>query len=83
MYRSAAERVSLASRPSRRLTAPIGFGAPQPATVCPNCGQAWTGSPACTFCGQVWGLPKGIMLSSAGRRFGEYLLEGFSSSARW
>ena len=55
---------------------PPGAAASQPATVCPNCGQAWTGSQACTFCGQVWGLPKGIMLSSAGRRFGGYLLEG-------
>jgi uncharacterized RDD family membrane protein YckC len=59
-----------------RTPAPAGYNAPQPATVCPNCGQAWTGSQACTFCGQVWGLPKGIMLSSAGRRFGGYLLEG-------
>jgi uncharacterized RDD family membrane protein YckC len=59
-----------------RTPAPAGYNAPQPATICPNCGQGWTGSQACTFCGQVWGLPKGIMLSSAGRRFGAYLLEG-------
>lgn len=59
-----------------RARVPAGFSVPQRATVCPNCGQAWTGSQACTFCGQVWGLPKGIMLSPAGRRFGGYLLEG-------
>jgi uncharacterized RDD family membrane protein YckC len=59
-----------------RVPAPAGFGVPQPAAVCPNCGQAWTGSQSCTFCGQVWGLPKGIALSSAGRRFGGYLLDG-------
>ena len=35
------------------------------------------------FCGQVWGLPKGIMLSSAGRRFGGYLSRGSCSSAHW
>jgi uncharacterized RDD family membrane protein YckC len=56
--------------------ATAGFAAPQPAAVCPNCGQAWAGSQSCAFCGQVWGLPKGIVLSSAGRRFGGYLLEG-------
>jgi uncharacterized RDD family membrane protein YckC len=59
-----------------RVPSPAGIGVPQPATVCPNCGQAWTGSQACTFCGQVWGLPEGIVLSSAGRRLGGYLLEG-------
>jgi uncharacterized RDD family membrane protein YckC len=31
---------------------------------------------ACQFCGQVGGLPHGVHLSSAGRRFGGYLLEG-------
>jgi uncharacterized RDD family membrane protein YckC len=59
-----------------RALVPAGFSVPQRAAVCPNCGQAWTGSQACIFCGQVWGLPKGITLSSAGRRFGGYLLEG-------
>jgi uncharacterized RDD family membrane protein YckC len=58
------------------VPAPAGYGAPQPVTVCPNCGQAWTGAQSCTFCGQVWGLPKGIVLASAGRRLGGYLLEG-------
>ncbi len=54
---------------------PPGAGAPQPATACPNCGQPWTGSQSCTFCGQLWGLPNGIVLSSVGRRFGGYLLD--------
>jgi uncharacterized RDD family membrane protein YckC len=58
------------------LPVPAGSGAPQATTVCPNCGQAWTGSQACMFCSQVWGLPRGIMLSSAGRRLGGYLLDG-------
>lgn len=59
----------------RRVPAPAGLSVP-PATVCPSCSQAWTGSQSCGFCGQVWGLPNGIVLSSAGRRFGGYLLEG-------
>lgn len=74
-----ASQAALAPYPAAetsRAPAPAGYTAPQPATVCPNCGQAWTGSQACTFCGQVWGMPKGIMVSSAGRRFGGYLLEG-------
>jgi uncharacterized RDD family membrane protein YckC len=50
--------------------------APQPVARCVNCGQAWTGTQSCGFCGQVWGLPTGIVLSSAGRRFGGYLLDG-------
>jgi uncharacterized RDD family membrane protein YckC len=33
------------------------------------------GAQACTFCGQVWGLPHGIVLSSAGRRLGGVLLD--------
>lgn len=57
--------------------APAGFAAPQPVAVCPNCGQGWGGgSQSCAFCGQVSGLPNGIVLSSAGRRFGGYLLDG-------
>ena len=58
------------------LPQPAGQGTLQGMRACPNCGQAWTGSQSCTFCGQVWGLPNGIVLSSAGRRLGEYLLEG-------
>lgn len=57
------------------VAAPAGFGTPQTAAVCPKCGQAWTGSQSCTFCGQVWGLPEGIVLSSAGRRLGGVLLD--------
>lgn len=56
--------------------APAGFAAPQPVAACPNCGQGWTGSQSCAFCGQVWGLPNGIVLASAGRRLGGYLLDG-------
>lgn len=52
------------------------FGVPQAAAVCANCGQPPTGGQACGYCGQVWGLPNGIVLSSAARRFGGYLLEG-------
>ena len=44
--------------------------------ICPNCGQGWTGSQSCAYCGQVWGLPRGIALSSAGRRLGGHLLDG-------
>lgn len=51
------------------------MAAQSPAT-CSNCLQPWMGGQSCQFCGQVWGLPIGIRLSSAGRRFGEYLLEG-------
>jgi uncharacterized RDD family membrane protein YckC len=56
--------------------APAVYGVQQTAAVCPKCGQAWTGSQSCTFCGQVWGLPQGIVLSSAGRRLGGVLLDG-------
>jgi uncharacterized RDD family membrane protein YckC len=58
------------------VPAPAAYGAPQPAAVCPNCGQAWAGTQSCAFCGQVWGVPKGIVLASAGRRLGGYLLDG-------
>jgi uncharacterized RDD family membrane protein YckC len=58
------------------LPAPAGYTDPQAATTCPNCRHQWTGSQTCSFCGQVWGLPNGIVLSSVGRRFGGYLLDG-------
>lgn len=67
--------VPAASAGAGLVPAPGGFRAPQAATVCPKCGQAWTGSQSCTFCGQVWGLPNGIVLSSAGRRLGGFLLD--------
>jgi uncharacterized RDD family membrane protein YckC len=43
---------------------------------CPVCGRAWGGGIACQFCGQIEGAPAGVHLSSPGRRFGAYLLEG-------
>lgn len=58
------------------MPAPAGYGMPQVAALCANCGQAWTGSQACAYCGQVRGLPNGITLSSPGRRLGGYLLDG-------
>jgi RDD family len=58
------------------MPASAAYGIPQVAALCANCGQAWTGSQACAYCGQVRGLPNGITLSSAGRRFGGYLLDG-------
>jgi uncharacterized RDD family membrane protein YckC/RNA polymerase subunit RPABC4/transcription elongation factor Spt4 len=59
------------------VAASVGFGVPQTAAVCPKCHQVWTtGSQSCTFCGQVWGLPDGIVLSPAGRRLGGVLLDG-------
>jgi uncharacterized RDD family membrane protein YckC len=47
-----------------------------PAGQCPSCHRAWGAGLACQFCGQVEGLPLGVHLSSPGRRFGGYLLEG-------
>jgi uncharacterized RDD family membrane protein YckC/ribosomal protein L32 len=58
------------------MPAPAVYGIPQAAVLCANCGQAWTGSEACAYCGQVRGLPAGIALSSPGRRLGGYLLDG-------
>jgi uncharacterized RDD family membrane protein YckC len=64
---------------------PVGAGlAPAPAgasfhgwSACPNCGAGWlTGAHSCQLCRQVDGMPTGIVLSSVGRRFGEYLLDG-------
>lgn len=58
------------------MPAPVPYGVPQSGPVCANCGQSSMGAQACTYCSQVRGLPNGIFLSSAGRRFGGYLLEG-------
>lgn len=46
-----------------------------PARLCPSCGRDWGGGMACQFCAQVSGLPTGVRLSSAGKRFGAYVLE--------
>lgn len=43
--------------------------------ICPNCHHPWLGSQTCGFCGQVWGMPVGIRLSSPGRRLGEFVLD--------
>lgn len=45
------------------------------ARACPACGRDWGAGIACQFCAQVGGLPSGVHVSSAGRRFGGYLLE--------
>ncbi|MFF9085667.1 RDD family protein [Streptomyces sp. NPDC014991] len=47
-----------------------------PRSACTACGQATGIEPSCQFCGQVLFLPRGIALSTAGLRFGGYLLEG-------
>lgn len=47
-----------------------------PARPCPSCGREWGVGISCQFCDQVEGLPAGVHLSSAARRFGEHLLEG-------
>jgi len=63
-------------RPSVSGTPPThpGQGLPAP-LACPTCGQTTAGDVSCQFCGQVLILPPGISLSTAGRRFGGYLLE--------
>ena len=43
--------------------------------VCFNCGRPWGGGCACQFCGQMWGFPQGVLVSSGGKRFIGYLLE--------
>lgn len=43
---------------------------------CPSCQRESGVGVACYFCDQVEGLPVGVHLSSAGRRFGAYLLDG-------
>jgi Domain of unknown function (DUF4389)/RDD family len=43
--------------------------------ACQVCHRDWGTGLACEHCGQVDGLPEGLRLSTAGKRFGEYLLE--------
>ncbi|WP_078956128.1 RDD family protein [Streptomyces sp. NRRL B-1140] len=56
--------------------APAAPAALQPLVECPTCGKAAGDELSCQFCGQVLFLPRGITLSTAGLRFGGYLLEG-------
>ena len=42
---------------------------------CPVCSREWGQGVACRNCKQVQGLPAGVRLSSAGRRFGAYCLD--------
>lgn len=46
-------------------------------STCQVCRQAAGTGVACRFCGQVFGLPNGVMLSSAARRLAGFLLELF------
>jgi uncharacterized RDD family membrane protein YckC len=46
------------------------------ARPCYSCGRDWGTGTACQFCRQLGGMPAGIQLSTAGKRFGGYLLEG-------
>jgi len=43
--------------------------------TCAICGQPAGVGVACRSCGQVRGVPQGVRLSSAGKRFGEHVLE--------
>jgi uncharacterized RDD family membrane protein YckC len=45
-------------------------------TVCANCNREFGQGMACQFCSQLTGMPSGVRLSSVGRRFGAYLLDG-------
>ena len=63
---------------SERPEVPLPNAAPNysPTRVCGSCGRDWGHGLVCQFCGQVTGLPNGVRLSSPGKRFGAYLLEG-------
>jgi uncharacterized RDD family membrane protein YckC len=54
---------------------------------CFNCGREWGVGRACQFCRSVMGLPVGVTVTSAGKRFGGYLLEllliGFTFVLGW
>jgi uncharacterized RDD family membrane protein YckC len=43
--------------------------------ACFNCGRPWGVGCGCQFCGQMFGLPQGVVISSAGKRLGAYCLE--------
>jgi len=46
------------------------------ARPCPACRRDWGAGLSCQFCKQVGGLPTGVHIATAGRRFGGYILEG-------
>lgn len=43
---------------------------------CYTCGRPWGDGCACQFCGQVYGCPAGVLLSSSMKRLGAHLLDG-------
>lgn len=44
--------------------------------LCPSCGHAWGVGLSCQLCHQVAEFPNGIVLATAGRRFGGSVLDG-------
>jgi uncharacterized RDD family membrane protein YckC len=56
--------------------AAVAARAPIDEAACTNCGRRWGNGRSCQFCRQVDGLPVGITLASAGKRFGAMLLDG-------
>ncbi|MFF1301659.1 RDD family protein [Streptomyces sp. NPDC058307] len=56
-------------------TPPTASAALTPLTECPACGKPAGEELSCQFCSQVLFLPQGIRLSTAGLRFGGYVLE--------
>ena len=61
------------------VTAPVAqppVAAVTSGAACPNCSRQWGGGAVCQFCNQVDGMAHGVCLSSVGKRFGAYLLDG-------
>jgi uncharacterized RDD family membrane protein YckC len=44
--------------------------------ACFNCGSPWGDGCGCQFCGQMYGCPPGVILSSSMKRLGAHLLDG-------
>ena len=44
--------------------------------ICFNCGRPWGDGCGCQFCGQMYGCPPGVILSSSMKRLGAHLLDG-------
>jgi uncharacterized RDD family membrane protein YckC len=77
---TAAPGMGTASGPPPGYGMPPGYGPPPgyfvPTMPCSRCGQPEAPDRvACQNCGQVRLLPVGVVLTSAGRRFGQYLLD--------